>query len=125
MRATTVQYIVLVLVAIACAWSIHFSIEHSGIPAWVHQSEAVVRGEVLTLSSSQDKLHTLQLDRALQWHKTKLNGVVMGYIVFSASYLGAPAKIRVSWSKADTNMPIDKIEKTSASEEPTLLWSRK
>ena len=124
MRATTVQYIVLVLVAIACAWSIHFSIEHSGIPAWVHQSEAAVREEVLTISSSQDKLHTLQLDRALQWHKTKLNGVVMGYIVFSASYLGAPAEIRVSWSKADTNMPIDKIERISASEQ-TLLWSRK
>ena len=121
MNAKPISFVVVALLAAGILWFVHSSMVREGVP----QIEAAVRQEVVALSISHDKLHTLQLGHASQWHTKTRDDLVTGYFVFSASYLGAPAEIRVSWSKADTNSPIDKIEKTGTYQEPETLWSRK
>ena len=110
----------IVLAFIACLFLfVHWMMVRGGIP----QIETAVRSEVALLSSSNATLHTLQLEattrRQISWD------LLTGHFTFSGSYSSQPCDIIVSWSKVDTNAPIDNIQVKTAQHEPEMLWSRK
>src|SRR5208282_2468511 len=101
--------VVLALSFIACLFLLgHWMMVRGGVP----QIEIAVRNEVASLSSSNATLHTLQLDattgRQISWN------LLTGHFTFSGSYSSQPCDIVVSWSKVDTNAPIDNIQVKTA-----------
>ena len=111
---------VIVLFFIACLILFaNWTMLRAGVP----QIETAVRKEVASLSSSNATLRTLQLGtttkREIHW------GFLTGYFIFSGSYSNQSCDVDVSWSKVDTNAPIDKIEVKTINREPKIIWSRK
>jgi len=112
--------VLIVLAFIGCLFLFaHFMMARGGVP----QIEAAVRSEVSSLSSSNMPLRTLQLEattkRQISWD------LLTGHLTFSGSYSGQPCDVIVSWSKVDTNAPIDNIQVKTAQDEPEIIWSRK
>ena len=92
----------------------------AGIP----QIEAAVRREASSLSLSDASLHSLQLDRVTRTHMSESGGAIGGYFQFDGSYSNESWDVLVSWRKADTNAPIDKIEIRSTDQELRTIWVR-
>ena len=100
---------------------IHWSMVREGIP----QIEAAVRQQAASLSRSQESLSSLQLGRMTRM-RTVGSGVSMtGYFQFDDDYSNQSWDVFVSWRKAETNAPIDKIEIGSTYRELKTIWSRK
>ena len=85
------------------------------------QVEAAVRRQVVSLARTDESLRSLELGRMRVAH---VNYSGAGYFQFEGSYSNQSWPIVVSWSKADTNLPIDTIKVGSIYHGRTI-WSRK
>jgi hypothetical protein len=100
---------------------IHWFEVKEGVP----QIEAAVRRQVSSLASTNDVLHSLELGRVTRTRMVDSGVAMTGYFQFDGSYSNQSWDIFVSWRKADSNAPIDKIEIGSTDKELRKIWSRK
>jgi hypothetical protein len=87
--------------------------------------EAPVRQELNSLSGSLELLRSLRLGPVTETYAVGSGASMTGYFQFDGVYSNQSCRIYVTWHKADTNAPIDKIEIGGASKELRTIWSRK
>jgi hypothetical protein len=121
MRTNPIFIYGVLIAAAALLICIRLSMIREGVP----QIETAVRQELVSLASSNAALHSLTIERATRTHMVGSGIEMTGYFQFDGSYSNESWDVFVSWRKADTNSPIDKIEIGSTDRELRTLWSRK
>jgi hypothetical protein len=87
--------------------------------------EAPVRQEINSLSGSQELLRSLRLGPVAGTYVAGRDVSMTGYFQFDGVYANQSCRVFVTWHRADTNAPIDRIEIGGAAKELRTIWSRK
>ena len=109
------------LLAVGYVVLLHRSVVREADP----QIETAVRQEINSLSNSQESLRSLRVGSVTRTYVVGSEVSMTGYFEFTGVYSSQSCRIFITWRKADTNAPIDKIAIASTSKEPTMIWSRR